>query len=392
MWLYRGVQSAVFYYATCTPCAMSVDRRKRKKEAARSHREKEKINATVTDQPRPFPQPTAFRTNQGWKEEIALGPGPPARRGGHRNAHRRTESWKSDARPAEDVEQTGGSAQKKDKGGLMQPVSDRWNRMRYQREDEPLWGEEVEVKGSSVGISGQGRTEAKEPKYYIARVPPVNDLHPPIVSGPKSRAETRWMLQPPPSARVMAGKERTSPSTKPREKRASPTPPGMARNYQLPPISTQTSVKKKTLKPSPTFTSPSDAHTPTTSKTKTEDQLARSSSPTASAYGCDESNFVISRSLHSRCDSSMLMSSDSEMESPRVSMHSPQTPVSRPGSKETEDAGKHFRPSISKALTTLPRETNNKVQLLHVEINEPHDEVGLGQLEQIRPWRWSMDV
>lgn len=372
---------------------MSVDRRKRKKEAARSHREKEKLAAVVTDQPRPFPQPTAFRTNQGWKEEIALGPGPPARRGGHRNAHRRTDSWKSDARSAEDVDRTGGPAQKKDKGGLMQPVSDRWNRMRYQREDEPLWGEEVEVKGSSVGMPGQSRTSAKEPKYYIARVPPVNDLHPPIVSGPKSRAETRWMLQPPPSARVMAGKERTNPSvktTQPREKKekkASPTPPGMARNYQLPPISTQTSEKKKTLKPSPTLTSPNDAHTPTTSKSKTEDpRSARSSSPTASAYGCDESNFVISRSLHSRCDSSMLMSSDSEMESPRVSMHSPQTPVSRPGSKETEDNGKHFRSSM------LPRETTNKVQMLHVEINEPHDEVGLGHLEQIRPWRWSMDV
>ncbi|THC98784.1 hypothetical protein EYZ11_001763 [Aspergillus tanneri] len=177
MWLYRGAQSAVFYYATCTPCASSVDRRKRRKDAARSQREKEKLDAIVTDQPRPFPQPTPFSTNQGWMEEITLGPGPPARRGGLRNTHRRTDSWNTDAQSANsanDVPRTGGSAQKKDKGSLMQPVSDRWNRMRYQREDEPLWGQEVEVKGSSVGLSGRGRTDVKEPsKYYIARVPPL---------------------------------------------------------------------------------------------------------------------------------------------------------------------------------------------------------------------------
>jgi len=39
----------------------------------------------------------------------------------------------------------------------------------------------------------------------------VNDLHPPVVStAPRSRLETQWMLQPPPRAKVMAGKERAS--------------------------------------------------------------------------------------------------------------------------------------------------------------------------------------
>lgn len=201
MWLFRGVQSAVFYYASCTPCAMSIDRHKRKKEAARAQRLKEKCNLEpVTDQPRPFSQPTPFSTNEGWREEIALGPGPPARRGGNRNQHPRDPSWESDD------DQSYTSQAKKDKyPGL-------WRSMRYQREDEPLWGQQV--RGSSIGFSGRGRADPNEPsKYDAARVPPVNDLHPPIVSGPSSRADTRWMLQPPPSAKVMAGKEhfRTSP-------------------------------------------------------------------------------------------------------------------------------------------------------------------------------------
>ena len=62
-----------------------------------------------------------------------------------------------------------------------------------QREDEVLWG--------------QKKRSSDKADYYIPRMPPVNDLHPPVASGPKSRAEVRWMLQPPPSAKVMEGKE-----------------------------------------------------------------------------------------------------------------------------------------------------------------------------------------
>lgn len=47
--------------------------------------------------------------------------------------------------------------------------------------------------------------------YYSARAPPVNDLHPPVVSLPSPDvADNRWMLQPPPRASVMAGKERAT--------------------------------------------------------------------------------------------------------------------------------------------------------------------------------------
>ncbi|KAF7585986.1 hypothetical protein BBP40_009739 [Aspergillus hancockii] len=395
MWLWRGAQSAVFYYATCTPCSEKVDRRKRMKEAeaARSRREKEKSEEIIADQPRPFPQPTAFSTNPGWAEEIALGPGPPARRGGTRSAHRRTDSWKSDGISANSCQDVRAS-QKKDKNSLMQPIEDRWNRMRNQREDEPLWGEEMEVKGSSVGLSGSGKANGKEPsKYYIARVPPVNDLHPPIVSGPKSRAETRWMLQPVPSARVMAGKDRFDTPTQKsnssdarlnREKSTNKSP----ERTQLPPLSTQ-NTKKKTANACPPFALRDEPRALKTPEPKNSRELA---SPASLVYGRDESNFVIASSLRSRSDSSSLDSPIvSDVESPRVSIQSPATPISRPMSKEADDGNRHFRPHVSKALTNLQQD-DKKVQLLQLEISDPHDEVGFGQFEQLRPYRWSMDI
>ncbi|GLA66160.1 hypothetical protein AtubIFM54640_008364 [Aspergillus tubingensis] len=403
MWLYRGVQSAVFYYATCTPCANTLDRHKRKKEAVRSQREKDRIDATVTDQPRPLAQPTAFSTNPGWAEEIALGPGPPARRGGHRNAHRRTDSWNTgiSADSTQDVSRGGNSANKKDKSSLKHPLGDRWSRMRNQREDEPLWGQDVEVKGSSVGLSGRGKADAgSSSKYYIARVPPVNDLHPPIVSGPKSRAETRWMLQPPPSARVMAGKERSGDTVRNNDTSGQrvdgdrnvnkPVTPAQ----QLPPIATQPAEKKNVHKPSPLRMAPDGWYDPRAVEDDSEgdDEFSPPSSPRM-MFGRDQANFVISPSFRSRSDSCSTLSSpgDTEVESPRVSLHQPGTPTSRPVSKATQDSGKHFPPTISQALSTLQRD-NNKVQLLHLEINDSPDDIGLGHLERLRPWRWSMDI
>ncbi|EAU39024.1 conserved hypothetical protein [Aspergillus terreus NIH2624] len=347
MWLYRGAQSAVFYYATCTPCANSIDRRKRMKDAARSKREQARLEAVVTDQPRPFPQPTAFSTNQGWMEEIALGPGPPARRHGHRSTHRRTESWNTDAVSSASCQDRDRKGGRKDKSSLMQPLEDRWNRMRYQREDEPLWGEEMEVKGSSVGLSGRGRADASEPsKYYIARVPPVNDLHPPIVSGPKK-----------PSGDPMdAATSRRAPS------------------------------------PSLTPVSPPDLRSSKTPGAETNISLPAQPSPTAHPYSRDESKLVITTPIHSPSVSSASSSpSDSEIESPRISLRSPDTPVSRPTSKGIDDSTKHIRPSISKTLSTLQRDTK-KIHMLQLEINESPDDVALGEFERLRPWRWSMDI
>ncbi|KAL9030416.1 MAG: hypothetical protein Q9180_006908 [Flavoplaca navasiana] len=78
---------------------------------------------------------------------------------------------------------------------------DNWNRRRYQREDEILWG---------FDDMGEDRTGGNE-DYTNVRNPAVNDLHPPVVSTiSTNRSETRWMLQPPPSAKMMEGKVQAS--------------------------------------------------------------------------------------------------------------------------------------------------------------------------------------
>ncbi|KAH2180510.1 hypothetical protein KXV74_000692 [Aspergillus fumigatus] len=406
MWLFRGAQSAVFYYASCTPCAMSFDRRKRKKEAVRSQREKEKVDAVITDQPKPFAQPTPFSTNPGWAEEIALGPGPPARRGGHRNNHRRTDSWNTDPlSPMESSHDVGEASLRKDKSSVKHPLGDRWNRMRYQREDEPLWGEEVEVKGSSVGISGRGKADTTEPsKYYIARVPPVNDLHPPIVSGPKSRAETRWMLQPPPSARVMAGKEPFSALTRkndcgtlPNDTHLNKAGPTVAqRNRQLPPLATQSTDQRSSSKSTPILASPYEHSAQKAPKPESNSQLElpRQLSSTMLPYGRDKSTFVISVPRHSRCDSPSTISSPdcSDAETPSISWQYPETPTSRPVSKSTDDNIKHARPKVSKTLSAFHQD-HKHIQLYHLDFTDDAiEEISLGQFEPIRPWRWSMDI
>ncbi|KAJ6120658.1 hypothetical protein N7523_004938 [Penicillium sp. IBT 18751x] len=378
MWLYRGAQSAVFYYATCTPCAESRDRRKRRKEAARTQREKEKAKLDqelVTDQPRPFPQPTPFSTNEGWREEIILGPGPPARRGG-KSCNVRTNSW--------NTENTDHGSHLKDKTGrLMHPLNERWKSMRYQREDEPLWGQEV--RGSSIGFSGRGRADPNEPsKYYTARVPPVNDLHPPIVSGPSSRAETRWMLQPPPSAKVMAGKQRFDESPRDsvggffgdRTSRA-------ARDADREEYDTARLSRICTGSSGEAF-----------DQEVMREKLPRRPSATqvrrrSDSIGSDDFDHI----RDSRSDS-LFSIANTDDQSYSASWKYPDTPTTRPVSKSTEMSEKvTSRPQISKTLSTLQREPKPKLHLLQLEINDdPRDEVGLGELERIRPWRWSMDI
>ncbi|KAL5333453.1 hypothetical protein BJX70DRAFT_380889 [Aspergillus crustosus] len=389
MWLVRGAQSAVFYYVTCTPCDEAMNRRKIRNDAVRSRlRERQQSEGLITDQPRPFPQPMPFSTNPGWMEEMALGPGPPKRRGGHRTTtHHRVESWDTGALSTgsfQDLDISPTPSQKISKIGSKH-LGDRWNRMlRYQREDEPLWGEEVEVKGSSVGLSGLGKVDARAPsKYYIPRVPPVNDLHPPIVSGPKSIVETRWMLQPPPSARVMSGKEKSPASARPSNLRLDSdrsTSRRSVRTHMLPPLST-------VIMDSSPSTSPGAPRTPDPSQ-----EFSNPPSPTYSAYGKDEAHFVISSSIYSRSDSCSSLSSeaDSDMDSPRDSLHTPGTPISRPISKGANNHLGATRPTISRAFTTVQHDGHKRVHMLQFELDEAHD-LELGEIERVRPFRWSMD-
>ena len=207
MWFFRGAQSAVFYYLACTPCNKANYRQKRKNDAVRQREKaaRDREVGIVTDQPRPFPQPTPFTTNPSWAEDIALGPGP-YRRGRIRGD-----------REFSPIEVYQFSHHMDDNARTEQ-----WVGMHFQREDEALWGQDGWRGWPSDHGGVSDRIDAKEPdNYCIPKVPPVNALHPPVVSGPKSRAEVSWMLQPPPIARIMEGKEPPNRrlSSQPREPR-----------------------------------------------------------------------------------------------------------------------------------------------------------------------------
>ncbi|KAH8697424.1 hypothetical protein BGW36DRAFT_397144 [Talaromyces proteolyticus] len=404
MWLARGVQSAVFYYVTCTPCAAAVDRRRRKRDAARVQREQAKSTVIITDQPRPFAQPTPFSTNSGWMEEIALGPGPPTRR--HRaNKNGQNEAMalpRLSATSSTTVEDTASSEQ--DKAYLKTSLGDRFHWARFQREDEVLWGEEEQqVLGSSVGFSGRARAgTSHSSKYSVGRAPPVNDLHPPIVSGPTSRAETRWMLQPPPTARVMAGKAKHDDSVRTsrepsirkkatRDMKIEEAPEddevqeGQSVSVSdLPswlPGSTNSNRKTsdKKRRPAPvTIVKENSNSEPSTPQYPPLATLAsRPESMAHIRHAYDEWHFQISST---RSDS------PSSLGSPVDSFHCPDTPYSRPESKRTEDSGKAFRSPYS-STASPGRHGDKSIEAIRVEVNEPKT-----RDEKPLKWRWSFDV
>lgn len=159
-----------------------------------------------------------------------MGPGPPPKKGGSKNGSQRALNTagpgSSYAGSTAMGSETPSSPTAVTEGSRIS--GEGWNRKRYQREDEALWGHDIPgpgqrimdaiaKAGSSAGRllegrlskSGPLREEESPTPYYVARNPPVNELHPPVVStAPTSKDETRWMLQPPPAAKVMEGKER----------------------------------------------------------------------------------------------------------------------------------------------------------------------------------------
>ena len=209
-WFWRGFQSAIFYYISCAPCTKLNYHRKRRKQLKREKSQKALHEAEEGLQQHPSP----FSTNPYWKEEISLGPGPPQKK-----ANRDGKGKPKDSRGL----RTGGVGSStgtgtssadtvvgEDDADKTRDSGENWNKRRYQREDEILWGKEEED-GKLTGMSPLSRSASGNASYYQARNPAVNDLHPPVVSTqPTHRSETQWMLQPPPKAKIMEGKEKAS--------------------------------------------------------------------------------------------------------------------------------------------------------------------------------------
>lgn len=217
-WFWRGFQSAIFYYVSCAPCSKLSYRRKRRIQNRRAKADKAIVEEAIPDI---YQHPSPFSTNIHWHEEIALGPGPPPKKG-NRDRGKTSSSREINTRgqgssagaSSLDTSTAVGSSDKLEEEYDMIGLQT-WNTRRYQRPDEILWGMRVEDDGaevSSTAMGGTGRTlAAANETYYIHRNPAVNDLHPPVVSTyPTRKNETKWMLQPPPSAKIMEGKERTT--------------------------------------------------------------------------------------------------------------------------------------------------------------------------------------
>lgn len=293
-WFWRGTQSAIFYYGSCTPYREYKHGKRRRAEAVRAQRARDALSPSNNDH---LSQPVAFETNEGWVEEILAGPGPPKgwakdplyhkhvrqyqKRGG---TYQRVEGMQlprqcqlSDATAHEEPipaavdgtpprpSTTRHDADRPNDGqitevtesvrlsldmymdeSIRRPPMDRrisaavydikntlktslrpnnWNFKRYEREDEILEGfNEAMLKlwdrvTGKVGPEDLASTKFKnkskpvdersaaQRKWERGYNPAINDLHPPVVSQlPATREEAHWMLLPPPSAAVMAGR------------------------------------------------------------------------------------------------------------------------------------------------------------------------------------------
>lgn len=250
--LAAALRSVWFYYIGCTPCRKIGHRRETRREAEREKTLKARLEL---DQPGLYRHPNPEGTNQYWMEDINMGPSLPKRGASKNTSQKRLRSADTEAgtertgtSPVERGTSIGSSTQipsaetansptivadeLERRTTLSMSVTDSqdldWNRKRYDREDEELWGHQMYNRAGqrirevmAKGRDTAGRlfdasrpqrereiTEEDRVDFYSApRNPPVNDYHPPVVSSrPASKHEYRWMLQPPPPAKVMEGK------------------------------------------------------------------------------------------------------------------------------------------------------------------------------------------
>lgn len=252
-----ALRSVWFYYLSCSPCRKIGNRRGIRREAKREMVVKARLEM---EQPGLYRHPNPESTNQYWMEDIQMGPHLPKRRATRNPSQQKVKDSgvQPEPRAVTPAEQPSPPRDRNPSVGsstqfysaetaigsptvvadelearttLSMSITDEhdkdWNRKRYDREDEELWGHtginkagqrlrEVITKGRDTagrlfeaGVRPQREREVTEEdrsKFY-SRNPPVNDNHPPVVSSrPATRDEVQWMLQPPPAAKVMEGK------------------------------------------------------------------------------------------------------------------------------------------------------------------------------------------
>ncbi|KAG6016946.1 hypothetical protein E4U54_000027 [Claviceps lovelessii] len=227
-------QSAVFYFLACTPCAKVRHRQKVKSQAKKERVEKAKVES---EQPGLYRHPSPFNTNPYWQEEINMGPSLPKKAVSKNSSQRGLTSSsgrESVALSMSEHTTVGDSRTRFSESITAMPadaLSEDWNRRQgYQREDEELWGQwsglgpgspnnklmdafskardsAGRLIESTLGIEKEVTDQERRDFYLSPKNPPVNEYHPPVVSSkPPHKDARKWMLQPPPSAKIMEGK------------------------------------------------------------------------------------------------------------------------------------------------------------------------------------------
>ena len=227
MAVHRGIQSVIFFYLSCAPCADVRYRKKLKRDAARGRADRDALEAEM---PGVYRHPSPSSTNPHWQAEIAAGP-----------------TLASRGRKKNTANANGGSGrglktsmtQRSDASGVPSSVDlslpsrdgrndSKFDFKRYQREDEePPWesngsaerlaGKRMldgSVIGGESGITRPPRAHIGQRSYTGLGNPQINDLHPATVTKIGSREEARWLMQPPPTAEVMSGKQRAPPRSR----------------------------------------------------------------------------------------------------------------------------------------------------------------------------------
>jgi len=227
MAIHRGIQSVIFYYLSCAPCTGVSYRRKRR---AQAKKDREETQAIWDLHPDAYRHPDPFATNPAWQIEMDLGPthGAAAERKKKRGEvdlwHMRTRSVSLREEQTLRTSEEQARAQQSPNVRVDSRLGIRMSQ--HQREDEELWGtascharDPTEDSSATVMVTRPSAayktdtsryssgTSSRIPSWQWAPNPPISDRHPATVTNYRHKEDAAWMLQPPPPARVMQGKE-----------------------------------------------------------------------------------------------------------------------------------------------------------------------------------------
>ncbi|GIZ40774.1 hypothetical protein CKM354_000410100 [Cercospora kikuchii] len=212
MAIHRGIQSALFYYLSCAPCADTRYRKRRKREAALSRAERLALETEEFNAYRHPGEPSS--TNPHWQSEIELGP-TLVRRGKKKVTTADSQRGLQPSRVSSNTSKEPSLADLGYRSGSDARADSRSQFRVHQRDDEDLWGSSSMLDGSmyasSIRRPPTARTAASgSSRYHATRNPAINDMHPPTVTKVDKREDVMWMMQPMPVAEVMSGKERAA--------------------------------------------------------------------------------------------------------------------------------------------------------------------------------------